>query len=47
MDGEAWQATVYRVVKNQTQLKQLNMPAEQGTLLCSFAHLIIWHLLGF
>ena len=37
----------HRVSKNWTWLKQLSMHAEQGTLLCSFAHLSIWHLLGF
>ena len=30
MDGEAWQATVYRVVKNQTQLKRLNTYIQIG-----------------
>ena len=29
MDREAWQTTVHRVAKSQTQLKQLNMHTDE------------------
>ena len=32
MDREAWRATVHRVTKSQTQLKQLSMQTESSVL---------------
>ena len=51
MDRAAWQATVHKVAKSQTQLKQLGMHALKSVTIASvdicFQHIVSFIMVGF